>query len=74
MRFVSKPHGKKLYSEFTQLVDWNFVASDIFVDVFGVDADPGQLVNLVNSTSAQDLEFYWEKTKRQFQCAGANCT
>ena len=74
LRFVSATHGNKLYAEFTRVTDWNFTARDIFVEVFDLDSDPGQLRNIVNETAAEDMEFYRATTKAQFMCAGASCT
>ena len=73
LRFVSKQHGNKLYAEFTRLTDWNFTAPDIFVEVFDLSTDPGQLVNLANVTPPAELAFYREAVQRQFKCAGASC-
>ena len=49
------------------------VQPDIFVEVFDVDEDPGQMRNLVNETSAADLAYYRAEIRRQFACAGASC-
>lgn len=74
LRFVSATHGNKLYAEFTRVTDWNFTALDIFIEVFDLNSDPGQMRNLVNQTSAADMAFYRATTKAQFACAGATCT
>ena len=53
LRFVDRApggRGNKLYAEFTRLNDYNFTADDVFVEIFDLDADPGQLVNLANVT------------------------
>ena len=73
LRFVSKRYGNKLYAEFTRLTDWNFTAPDVFVEVFDLDRDPGQLLNLANRTSSEELTFYREWVHRQFKCAGDTC-
>ena len=72
LRFISRAHGNKLYAEFTSQADWNFSA-DLFVEVFDLDADPGQMVNLANRTSEAELRLYREAARRQFRCAGASC-
>jgi len=76
LRFVDRApggRGNKLYAEFTRLSDFDFSAADVFVEVFDLDADPGQLVNLANATSKKDLEYYRSATRTQFECAGASC-
>lgn len=56
-----------------QVSDWNFTADDIFIEIFDLDADPGQLVNLVNVTPAEQLSFYKDAARRQFACSGETC-
>ena len=46
---------------------------DLFVEIFDLDSDPGQLVNLVNRTADADLRFYRDAVRKQFQCAGEDC-
>ena len=70
---MSPSRGDILYAEFTRLADWNFTAPDIFVELFDVAADPGQLVNLKNATSAADLAWYRAEAERQFRCVGSGC-
>merc|ERR1712187_826369 len=43
-------NGNMLYAEFTALSDWNFTNYS-FVEIFDMDKDPHQLVNLAASTS-----------------------
>lgn len=74
LRFVGSERGNKLYAEFTRLTDWNFTAADVFVEVFDLDADPGQLHNLANQTSEAELRYYRAEVRRQFGCAGLSCT
>jgi uncharacterized protein YaaR (DUF327 family) len=38
-----------------------------------VEKDPGQLVNLVNETTAEDMAFYKQMVREQFACAGKSC-
>eukprot|EP01047_Picozoa_sp_COSAG01_P091020 COSAG01_NODE_22722_length_844_cov_1.032215_1_plen_225_part_00 len=73
LRFVSPLYGNKLYAEFTAVQDWNFTSPDIFIEVFNLDDDPGQLDNLVNLTSAEELAYYRSETRAQFTCVGAAC-
>merc|ERR1712039_724045 len=61
LRFVdSRPggYGNKLYAEFTRLTDYDFTSPDIFVEIFDLDKDPGQLINLAKSTSPQELRLF----------------
>ena len=44
-----------------------------FVELFDLDEDPGQLVNLAPHTPAEQLEWYANETRRLFGCAGASC-
>ena len=73
LRFVGGTHGNKLYAEFTSLTDWNFSSAGLFVEVFDLDDDPGQLVNLANATPTAELEFYRKMMRSQFACAGSSC-
>mmetsp|Transcript_38219 Transcript_38219/g.126567 ORF Transcript_38219/g.126567 Transcript_38219/m.126567 type:complete len:674 (+) Transcript_38219:1039-3060(+) len=74
LRFVDPGgHGDLLYAEFTRLSDYNFTAADIFVEIFNLATDPGQLHNLAPRTSAADLAFYRETAQRQFRCSGQEC-
>ena len=74
LRFVDPGgHGDLLYAEFTRLSDYNFTADDIFVEIFNLATDPGQLHNLAPRTSAADLAFYRETAQRQFRCSGQDC-
>jgi hypothetical protein len=63
-----------LYAEFTAVTDWNFTAPDLFVEVFDVSKDPGQLHNLANVTSVADHAMYHAMLEKQFRCSGAACT
>jgi arylsulfatase A-like enzyme len=72
-RFVSEARNM-LYAEFTAVTDWNFTAPDIFVEVFDVSKDPGQLHNLANVTSVADHAIYHAMLEKQFRCSGAACT
>ena len=76
LRFVDPTpggRGNMLYAEFTRATDDNFTATDIFVEIFDLDQDPGQMVNLANATSAADLEYYRATARKQFECAGTSC-
>jgi hypothetical protein len=76
LRFIEPTPGGRgnvMYAEFTRRSDLNFTAADKFVEIFNLDEDPGQLVNLVNSTSEADLAFYRETARKQFACSGAAC-
>merc|ERR1712176_229947 len=44
-------NGNMLYAEFTALSDYNFTDYN-FVEIFDVEQDPHQLVNLASSTDA----------------------
>jgi hypothetical protein len=72
LRFVSASRGNKLYAEFTRLSDWHF-SEPPFVEVFDLDADPGQLVNLASRTPPAELAYYREALRRQWQCVGSGC-
>ena len=74
LRFVGPNHGNRLYAEFTRVSDWNFSAADVFVEVFDLDDDPGQLVNLASVTPKEELRQYHETIRKQFVCAGVGCT
>ena len=74
LRFVDpNGHGNKLYAEFTRLSDYNFTGPDVFIEIFDLETDAGQLFNLINSTPAEDLAFYKAETERHFSCVGAAC-
>ena len=70
---VAQGHSNVLYAEFTRLSDYNFTAADIFVEIFNLATDPGQLHNPAPRTSAADLAFYRETAQRQFRCSGQEC-
>jgi hypothetical protein len=65
--------GGSADAEFTRLSDYDFSAPDVFVEIFDVEKDPGQLVNLVNETTAEDMAFYKQMVREQFACAGKSC-
>lgn len=73
LRFLSAKYGNKLYAEFTAQADWNFTSHDVFTEIFDLDADPGQLNNLANSTPAAEMTFYRDAMRGQFACAGPSC-
>eukprot|EP00947_MAST-08B_sp_MAST-8B-sp1_P006501 g6501.t1 len=75
LRFVDPDgRGNMLYAEFTRFTDsYHFTdAEALFVEVFNLDKDPGQLVNLANVTPPEDLAYFREAVRRQFGCAGLN--
>ena len=73
LRFVGPKVGNKLYAEFTRLSAWNFTAPDVFVEVFDLDTDPDQLVNLANRTPAAELARMRSEVHRLFECVGEDC-
>lgn len=64
--------GNMLYAEFTAVKDWNFTAYS-FVEIFDMDADPHQLVNLASNTSASVKAQLHEMLQKQWECSGLGC-
>ena len=62
--------GNLLYAEWAG--DYGF-DTVVFREVFDLDADPWQMHNIVNSTSAEVLQQLSETTQDFWRCEGAGC-
>eukprot|EP00927_Polykrikos_kofoidii_P050237 TRINITY_DN44158_c0_g1_i1.p1 TRINITY_DN44158_c0_g1~~TRINITY_DN44158_c0_g1_i1.p1 ORF type:complete len:545 (-),score=54.69 TRINITY_DN44158_c0_g1_i1:54-1688(-) len=65
-------NGNMLYAEFTAVSDWNFTDYN-FVEIFDMDTDPYQLVNLASNTPDSVKRRLHDMMQLQWQCAGRNC-
>ena len=73
LRLLGGPHGNRLYAEFTRVTDWHFAAADVFVEIFDLDADPGQLSNLAERTPEAEKRWYRDAMHAAWTCAGDTC-